>query len=466
MKEPHLSRRRFLQASPLGLAALAGCVAGCHPRCHARASFRLARFAADVTPPIGHALMGGGIEPAKEIVDPLASRGCVLLGAGKPMVLCVVEWCEIRNDAYDQWREALAEAAGTTRERVLVTCTHVHDAPISDLTAQKWLESSHAQGSICDLHFHEQAVRRVAQAAHDSLRTARTVTHVGTGQAKVDRVASNRRFLRPDGTVTYERMSSMRDPAAKTAPEGTIDPFLKILSFWNESEPLLALNVYATHPMSYYGKGGVSDDFVGLARRLRQADAPGIFQLYGSACSGNVVAGKYNDGSPENRTVLARRIYDAMTAAWRNTQRHHLTEIGFRRVPLSLPPRDGPGFTLTDLQQRLASDPKPFGQCLAALGLSWRKRCDAGQPVDLPALDFGAARLLVLPGETYVEYQLLAQQLRPDGFVVTLGYGESGPGYIPIERAVREDDQNLRDWSWVAPGCEPIMRAALQEALA
>ena len=48
--------------------------------------------------------------------------------------------------------------------------------------------------------------------------------------------------------------------------------------------------------MSYYGKGGVSADFLGLARKRRQADDPKVFQIYASGCSGNVTAGKYNDG--------------------------------------------------------------------------------------------------------------------------------------------------------------------------
>jgi hypothetical protein len=47
-------------------------------------------------------------------------------------------------------------------------------------------------------------------------------------------------------------------------------------------------------------------------------------------------------------------------------------------------------------------------------------------------IDFGPAALALLPAESYVEYQLLAQKVRPDDFVLTAGYGECGPGYIPI----------------------------------
>src|SRR2546423_14993855 len=79
-----------------------------------RSSLQLAVFAADVTPPLGHPLMGGGIAPAKKVEDPLFAHGWVLLGAGKPIVFAAIDWREIRNDAYERWRTVLAEAARTT----------------------------------------------------------------------------------------------------------------------------------------------------------------------------------------------------------------------------------------------------------------------------------------------------------------------------------------------------------------
>ena len=48
--------------------------------------------------------------------------------------------------------------------------------------------------------------------------------------------------------------------------EDLIDPWLRVLSFWQEHRPLAALNYYATHPMSYYGRGHVSSDFCGLRK--------------------------------------------------------------------------------------------------------------------------------------------------------------------------------------------------------
>ena len=127
---PPFDRRRLL-----GLAG-AGLTAGLLPAA-APPAVRLATFSAEVTVPMGHALMGGGIAPAKTVLDPLFAQGFVLLGAGEPIVVVTVDWCEIRNDAYFRWREVLAKAAGTTPGRVLVTSIHQHDAPVMDLTAEK-----------------------------------------------------------------------------------------------------------------------------------------------------------------------------------------------------------------------------------------------------------------------------------------------------------------------------------------
>jgi hypothetical protein len=409
--------------------------------------------------------MGGGIAPAQKIDDPLFANGLVLQGGKQPVVLVAVDWCEIRNDAYERWRTVLAQAAQTTPAHVLVTSVHQHDAPIADLEAQRLLDQQKAVGRICDVAFHEQAVQRVAQALRAGLKTSRRVTHLGLGQARVEQIASNRRFLGPGGRPHFGRTSATRDPQVRAQPEGTIDSWLKTLSFWDGDRPLAAVSAYATHPMSYYGRGGVSADFVGLARKRREADAPQVAQLYVSGCSGNVTAGKYNDGSPSNRPVLAERLYRAMVAAWEKTQRHPLQSCAFRSVSLRLEPRNSPGFTVEDLRRRLASDPKPFGQCLAALGLSWRKRADAGHTIDVPMLEFGSAQLVLLPAESYVEYQLAAQKLRPDTFVLVAGYGECAPGYIPTERAFQEGDSNLHDWCWVAPGAERTMTAALEAVL-
>lgn len=425
---------------------------------------RIAVFSADVTVSLGHGMMGGAWQ-SKRIADPLEAHGFVLLTADKPIVFVSVDWCEIRNEAYAQWQRMLAEAAGTDPHRVLVTAVHQHDAPVADLDAESILRQHNAPGSVCDPAFHEKAVRAVADALKAALPDARPLTHLGVGQARVDRIASNRRYVTADGSIRFDRTSRSTHAPAIEADEGLIDPNLKTVSFWHNDTPLAAVSFYAVHPMSHYGQGDVSADFPGLARRKRQRDLPQVHHIYCTGAAGNITAGKYNNGDPANRPVLADRLYNAMVGAWQATVRAPVERITFRAAPVRFEPRSDDGFTPEALKRRLTTDPKPFNRCLAAMGLSWRNRLADGNPVMIPAIDFGQAAILLLPGEAYVEYQLAAQRMRPDHFIAVAGYGDAATGYIPTEQHWREHDPNLGDWCWVAPGAEARLLQSIREAL-
>jgi hypothetical protein len=269
----------------------------------------------------------------------------------------------------------------------------------------------------------------------------------------------------PDGKASFARYSATRHAAIRDQPDGLIDPWLKTISFWNGEQPLVFISAYATHPMSYYGQGAISSDFVGLARERRRNDQPAIQQIYVSGCSGDVTAGKYNDGSPENRGRLTDRMHKAMTEAAAATVRHPLTKIDFRTAPLILPHREGDQ-TADALRARLADEKQPmFQRALAAMGLSSRTLHPNGHEILVSSIDFGPAQIVLLPGESLVGYQLLAQKLRPDVFVMAVGYGECAPGYVPTDSASREGYAESQHWCWVAPEMEARMTAALRSAL-
>lgn len=427
--------------------------------------FRLASFSADVTIPLDHRCMGVLPTKSRSVADPLEAIGFVLLGSEQPVVFVAIDWCEIRNGAYDAWREGLAAAAGTTRERVLAASLHQHDAPVSDSGAAALLRAAGLPGELYDETFHAAAIARVADALRESLASAVEVTHLGMGAAPVREIASNRRVELPDGRVTFGRGSrSAGDPVYSAAPEGEIDPLLRTLSFWSGDRPVLALSVYATHPMSRYGSGLVSSDFVGLARRRRQEQTPGVRQLYASGCSGDVTAGKYNDGSDAARERLIAHLHQAMVDAWEGTRRVPLEQVQFRSTPLELEFYRHPDVEPARLRAKL-DDPqaRTEDRILAAMGLSSLARVEAGQPIDLCCLDLGPAKLILFPGEAFVGYQLTAQQMRPEEFVVSVGYGECWPGYVPTDAAFA--DRFHDQWQWTAPGSERRIRDALLKLL-
>jgi hypothetical protein len=425
---------------------------------------RLATFSCDVTPPLGHPLCGGWIDPVKVIDDPLEARGIVLLGSGRAIVLAAVDWCELRNDSYEQWRHFLAEAAETDPERVAVQCLHQHDAPMADLGVQRLLDMAQGTSPCVDPVFHEKAGRRLAESLKQSLPHARPFDGIGTGRAKVEEVASNRRILGPDGKVAIIRYSAAaKDSKAREAPEGLIDPWLRTLSFWHGDTPLAALHYYATHPMSHYGKGRVSSDFAGLARRKRQDEQPDVFQVYFTGCAGNITAGKYNDGSDPLRNILRDRIRAAMAAAWDATERQPVADLSWRVEPVRLPPRAEPSFGMVE-SAVILNDPQAatVRRNNAAIQLAWLQRQD--RPIDLTCLHIGNARVVHLPGEPFIEYQLAAQKTAPEAFVCVAGYGDGGPGYIPTAAAYGEGGYEPTV-ALAGPGSEELLRKALAKLL-
>jgi hypothetical protein len=398
-------------------------------------------------------------------VDPLSAKGIVLVGGEKPVVFLSIDWCEIRNDAYNRWREVIAEAADTTPQHVLLAAIHQHDTPVADLTAQKLLDAVGLEKSLCFPDFHEEAVQRTAQALRDALPGAVPVTHYGMGVAQVMEVTSNRRLVHPDGTIDFGRNSSSV-PDLQALPVDLIDPWLRSLSFWNGDAPVAVLSSYAVHPMSHYGKGSVTADFPGMARAMREKDMPGVQQIYFSGCSGDVTAGKFNDGKPENRPLLAKKLYNGMKAAFEDTEKFALEKADFRTTPLFLPPRSDAGYSEDELYATLRdTTQKTFDRNLAAMGLSWLKRSQAGIPIDVCAVDFGEAVFLLMPAESFVQYQITAQGMRPDVSVMIAGYGESAPGYIPSAAATEDGFNEHHNWLWVDKQVEPLMNLAVQKVL-
>jgi hypothetical protein len=102
-----------------------------------------------------------------------------------------------------------------------------------------------------------------------------------------------------------------------------------------------------------------------------------------------------------------------------------------------------------------------------ARNLAWAQRCEAGDTIDLQCLRLDGARVLHMPGELFVEYQLRAQVARPDLFVAMAAYGDYAPGYIGTEIAYAEGGYEAsKQASRVGPGCEAVLAAALSKLLA
>ncbi len=429
----------------------------------AKAPLKVALFQADVSPPVGAPL---AYNPTKEVETPLTASGVVLMGAGEPIVLCAVDWIGIANGGLTAWRTSLAEAAGTSVDRVAVHSLHQHDAPQCDFTTEALLEAQGLGGQLFDSAYARRAIGATAVALRESLADAKAVTHIGLGRGEVKQVASNRRVIGENGKIKYWRGSTTGDPKARAEPEGLIDPNVASLSFFNGDKPIVVICYYATHPMSYYLTGKANADFVGLARDKREK-AVGVPHIYFTGAAGNVAAGKYNDGTHENRQIFADRLAAGMERAWKNTEKHAIDsgDIGWKTVGVVLPPAEH----LNEKQLIAALEDKQakfVDRWQAARELVWLRRCEAGDEVELSCLSVGPGRVLHLCGELFIEYQLAAQKMQPDRFVATAAYGEYAPGYIGTEVSYSQGGYEVgQKASRVSPKVEGVLMRAIEKLL-
>ena len=423
-------------------------------------TLKITSFDVDATPPIGSNLT---YDPMVNNWDlGLRAKGIVILGAGQPIVMCSVDWIGISNESQDEFKRIMAEAAGTIPSRVVVHAIHQHDAPASDLGAEKLLLNAGLNPISFDGTYTRDLIKRLGLAISKSISLAVPLTHIGRGEAPVFQVASNRRILGADGKVKATRTSATRDAAIRAEPEGLIDPMVSVISFWNNNNPVAVLSYYASHPQSYYRTGVANPDFPGIARFMRQLAVPDALHIHFNGAGGNLTAGKYNDGAKENRLVLAERLADGMKRAWDLTKQEpvNASSIQWNVEAVTLKPAQG----IQSLEAKIKTETPVFlSNNLSKL--VWLKRLEAGKKIDLSCLTIGNVRILHLPGEPFVEFQLAAKAERPDLFVAVAGYGDYGVGYIGNSAAYAQGGYETGQASGVTDEAEGILMKAIRKLL-
>ncbi|APZ91411.1 hypothetical protein Fuma_00999 [Fuerstiella marisgermanici] len=425
------------------------------------AELKVAVFSTDVTPPLGDGIGIGFVKQFVEVEQPLLAKGFVLKSDSGTFVICAIDYCGLCNDSYELFRNKIAAAANTTPQNVAVQSLHQHTAPVLDANARRILYRDQRDQIDRRAEFETLTAEKIARAVSDATSNFRSLTHVGTSKAKVDRVASSRRLRQPDGSVVA-RMSSTTDAGLQSAPEGTIDPWLRSVALYENEQEIAHLSYYATHPQTSSG-GNITPDVPGIARERLQKET-GVFQIYFTGCGGDIAMGKYNSGTTEDREALANRLYAAMEASVKTFKRQAVNGARWQTKVLHFPLTAGPNFAATTHESILNSNASSSAKLKAAMNLAWIQRIRAQQDVEASCLTIGDVCLVHLPGEVFVDYQLSAQQLRSNAFVAVAAYGDCGMWYIGPDQIYKDKGGYEQKWSF--GGCvEGQLKLVLTELL-
>ncbi len=456
----NISRRELLRVLGTSGVAAGLASAGSFISAADTSRLRVATFCCDVTPPLGQPIYSS-YKPLATIEDPLLAKGIVLEDADRRYVLCAVDWCRLCNSTHELFRRKVADGARTDISRVAVQTVHQHTAPIADGDAYKLLDQVGNPPPHLDLKFLDEVTDHLAAAVKKSLDELKPFDSIGTGQAKVERVASSRRIPIGNGKVRT-RYSSCTDPELRAEPEGYIDPMLKTITLARGEQPLVRLHYYATHPQSFYGDPRACSDVPGFAReRLEKKES--VFQIYFTGCAGDIAMGKYNDRSRKARTELTDRLYAGMEASVASTRFQPAGGLQWRTFPLLMRPKTDGNCDLSKNRATLANpEAKPHKRIYAAWKVAFAQRSE--RPIEVNSLQLGRVRILHLPGEPMVEFQLFAQRLMPECFVAVAGYGDNCCGYLCTEQAFPEGGYEPGA-SNVVPESEAVLKATIRQLL-
>jgi hypothetical protein len=206
-----------------------------------------------------------------------------------------------------------------------------------------------------------------------------------------------------------------------------------------------------------------------MARDQRETAENADVHLHFNGAGGNIGAGKYNDGSPENRPVLAARLAEGMKLAWDDSRKVAAADIEFEWAALDVQLPLAEWFDESE-QSAVLNDTSAAEapRLRAARDIAWARRVREGRAISVGRLRLGLVDILHLPGELFVEFQLAAQKLRPDRFVCVAAYGDYGPGYIGTAEAYAQGGYETgaeSRVSRVSPRTEAVLLRAIGELL-
>jgi putative membrane-bound dehydrogenase-like protein len=377
----------------------------------------------DITPRYPVRLAGFGFRRAESegVTQELAARA-LAIDDGRPAVLIAVDACVLPGDVTRAVAERLRRTAGLPPERLTITVTHSHTAPM-------------LRGSIPTLF--GQPIP-MAHQAHIDRYTAELID-------KLERVARDALADRKPARLSWG-VGQLDLAVNRRTRGGPVDHDLPILVIRGLDGQVRAVYVsYACHCVTL-SDNKVSGDWAGFARERIEADFPGAVALVSIGCGGDSnprsgVTGDRVDVAREQGAEIAAEV-KRVAATWLAPVTGKLTTT-VRRVelPLADPP------TRAEWEERAKK-----GDARGYHARVQLQRLDRGEPlqsaIDYPVQTwrFGDSLALVfLAGEVVVDYSLrLKRELDPRRVWVN-AYSNDVPCYIPSERVLREGGYEGRD---------------------
>ena len=400
------------------------------------------------------------------------ARAVVVGDTRQRVCLIVADQAAVYLEHVAEVRRRVADRCGIPPDNIIVACTHAHRVPpiVHRLTAVRY------PGYIGRL------LDGLAGAATQAAAASRPA-RVGVSKVRTEGIVVNRRMKLIDGRVATSRYtvpSTWYIPPELIEGTGPVDPWLTTLRVDDLDGRLLgAVGNFTGHPIVALRSKFISGDCFGHAEDLAELTHPDAVAMLTNGAEGNVLVrgpvperGPRYDPQAERVGLLIGGYWLAAIARAEPADGGSVSAV---RAEVELPLRPS---SLEWLHDVPTGDAVPTDGANAAavpiLGPGERPGMFSNHPLITPAIKARALErgtwltevqairindivLLGIPGEPFVEAQLMIKAKSPFPHTVVMGLANDFPGYLPTREAFAEGGYEVDGW----PGRISVTEEAL-----
>lgn len=376
----------------------------------------------DITPPLEVGLLTSSVkglyEPFQSVRLPLKARILVLRSGEDMLALVSLDLLALNDTAVGGWhdfKKALSDIIPP--EKIIITCTHTHNAPESvalsglylDTAYRKWL--SRIQDGI---------KKAILQAAIDTKPCS-----VAVASSKLEGYSMQRRIPTPEGIIMSD---SIQPIAPELMDREPVDRRVRSVIFQDAEGAVIATLVHAIcHPVHEMCMPHISSEFPGEMCLALEAHAENGMPLFLNGAAGDINPPTVSEGP-----AFAERHGLAMAALVEGQGRLFIETSGFRSVyhEMKMP---------VTKEIQLANDKDALAR--------------------FNVISIGQLAIVFIPGEPFTETALAIEKDSPFQYTIVAAYAENTIGYIPTLQASREGgyEAGPGKWSFLEKGTDALI---------
>lgn len=372
----------------------------------------------DITPPLEVGLLTSstkGTYAAFESVRlPLYARVLVLRSGNEVVAMVALDLLTMNDTAVNGWERFKKSIAGSISfNRIIITCTHTHNAPESCALSNLYLSADYQQW----LEGIEQKISHAINEAMDALQACRVAVASDSLEdwSLQRRIATNKGIIMSDSVQPIAPELMVREP---------VDRRVRMITLQGLEGTVIATIVHAVcHPVHEMCMPHVSSDYPGeLCKALELAGDHGM-PLFLNGAAGDINPPTVSDGpeyARQHGQALATLVQNKTGGLSLNTSAFGYSHTTYRFV--------------TRPEAKITNEEDALGR--------------------LYVLSIGSLAIVFLPGEPFVELALEIENNSPFEHTVVVGYAENYIGYILTARAFDEGgyEAGPGKWSYLEKG--------------